>query len=107
MLDALGPNGILVNVARGNVVDEAALLSALQHGRIAAAGLDVFRNEPTIDPAFASLDNVVLAPHQGSATVSTREDMGALVLANLSDHFAGRTPRTSVNADRIQETHSA
>ena len=107
VLDALGPNGILVNVARGNVVDEAALLSALQHARIAAAGLDVFRNEPTIDPAFASLDNVVLAPHQGSATVSTREDMGALVLANLADHFAGRTPRTSVNADRIQETHSA
>ncbi len=107
VLAALGPEGILVNVARGNVVDEAALLHALQQGSIAAAGLDVFRNEPTIDPAFADLENVVLAPHQGSATLATREDMGRLVLANLADHFAGRTPRTSVNADRIRETHTA
>ncbi|MCM2504887.1 2-hydroxyacid dehydrogenase [Aureimonas altamirensis] len=107
VLAALGPEGILVNVARGNVVDETALLHALQQGTIAAAGLDVFRNEPTIDPAFAGLENVVLAPHQGSATLATREDMGRLVLANLADHFAGRTPRTSVNADRIRETHTA
>lgn len=107
VLEALGGDGIFVNVARGNVVDEAALLHALQNGGIAAAGLDVFRNEPTIDPAFASLDTVVLAPHQGSATVATREDMGRLVLANLADHFAGRTPQTSVNADRIKETRSA
>lgn len=107
VLAALGPEGILVNVARGNVVDETALLHALQQGTIAAAGLDVFRNEPTIDPAFADLENVVLAPHQGSATLATREDMGRLVLANLADHFAGRTPRTSVNADRIRETHTA
>lgn len=107
VLRALGKDGIFVNVARGNVVDETALLEALRNGVIGAAGLDVFRNEPTIDPAFSSLDNVVLAPHQGSATMGTRADMGRLVLANLADHFAGRTPQTSVNAGRIAEIHGA
>nr|WP_198586044.1 2-hydroxyacid dehydrogenase [Pararhizobium haloflavum] len=92
VIDALGPNGTLVNVARGSVVDEAALIEALKDRRIAGAGLDVFLNEPQINPAIVELDNVVLMPHQGSATLETRQAMGAIVLDNLHAYFAGRTP---------------
>jgi lactate dehydrogenase-like 2-hydroxyacid dehydrogenase len=90
MLDRLGPDGILVNVARGAIVDEPALVRALGEGRIAGAGLDVFAHEPAIPPALLALDTVVLSPHQGSATVETRTAMADLVLANLDAHFAGR-----------------
>src|SRR5699024_1189727 len=83
MLEALGPDGVLINVARGSVVDESELIDALRTGRIAGAGLDVFCNEPAIRTDFYSLDEVVLVPHQGSATVETREAMGNLVLASL------------------------
>jgi len=94
VLDALGPEGILINVARGSVVDEKALVDALQEGRLGGAGLDVFVNEPHAPEGLLSLDNVVLQPHQGSATVETRRAMGDLVLANLEAHFASRPPPT-------------
>jgi lactate dehydrogenase-like 2-hydroxyacid dehydrogenase len=97
MLKALGSKGVLVNVARGTVVDEDALLAALNDGTIAAAGLDVFVNEPTIREAFFSAPNTVLMPHQGSATVESRIAMGELVLANIAAHFAGQEPPTVVN----------
>jgi len=90
VLDALGPRGILVNVARGSLVDEAALVEALTAGRLGGAGLDAFQDEPRVPEALLALPNVVLQPHQGSATAETRLDMGNLVLANLEAHFAGR-----------------
>ncbi|MFC2251154.1 2-hydroxyacid dehydrogenase [Labrys portucalensis] len=89
VLQALGPEGYLVNVSRGTTVDEEALLQALEARTIAGAGLDVFWNEPRIDPRFARLDNVVLQPHLGSATIETRLAMGQLVRDNLAAHFAG------------------
>jgi lactate dehydrogenase-like 2-hydroxyacid dehydrogenase len=90
VIDALGPEGILINVARGSVVDEEALVAALQEGRLGGAGLDVFVDEPNVPPALFPMENVVLQPHQGSATVETRRAMGDLMLANLAAHFAGR-----------------
>ncbi|UAL29297.1 2-hydroxyacid dehydrogenase [Nocardioides rotundus] len=83
VLDALGPEGYLVNVARGSVVDEEALVAALQDGRIAGAGLDVFADEPHVPEALLDRDDVVLLPHVGSATTQTREAMGRLVLDNV------------------------
>jgi hydroxypyruvate reductase len=90
VLDALGPKGFLVNVARGTVVDEAALVRALQDKRIAGAGLDVFEQEPQVPHELFALDNVVLVPHIASATVQTREAMGQRVLDNLAAFFAGQ-----------------
>lgn len=90
VLDALGPSGYLVNVARGSVVDQQALIEALQEGRIAGAGLDVFDGEPQVPQALRDLDNVVLTPHVGSATDATRQAMADLAHANLVAHFAGR-----------------
>ncbi len=90
VLDALGPEGFLINVSRGSVVDERALLDALKDGAIAGAGLDVFLNEPGLDPAFRGNPRVVMTPHMASATVECRRDMAALVLANLDAHFGGR-----------------
>ncbi|WP_434625164.1 2-hydroxyacid dehydrogenase [Azospirillum sp. B2RO_4] len=96
VLDALGPDGLLVNVARGSVVDEPELLAALTEGRIGGAGLDVFADEPNVPEGFYGLDNVVLQPHQASATVETRMAMGQLVLDNLEAFFAGRPLPTAV-----------
>ena len=96
VLQALGPKGWLVNVSRGTTVDEAALLQALETRAIAGAALDVFLNEPRIDPRFAALDNVVLTPHHGSGTEATRRAMGELVSRNLEAHFAGRPLITPV-----------
>jgi lactate dehydrogenase-like 2-hydroxyacid dehydrogenase len=96
VLDALGPHGILVNVARGTVVDESALVAALKDGRLGGAGLDVFLDEPRVPEALWKMDNIVLQPHRASATVETRIAMGELVLANLAAHFAGKEPLTSV-----------
>ena len=96
VLEALGPAGILVNIARGSIVDEDALVAALRDGRIAGAGLDVFLHEPRVPEALLALDNVVLQPHMGSATAECRLDMGNLVLANLEAHFAGRPLPTAV-----------
>jgi lactate dehydrogenase-like 2-hydroxyacid dehydrogenase len=89
VLQALGPRGWLVNVSRGTTVDEGALLQALEQKTIAGAALDVFLNEPRIDPRFAALDNVVLHPHHGSGTEQTRRAMGELVRRNLQAHFDG------------------
>jgi hydroxypyruvate reductase len=89
VLQALGPKGFLINVARGSVVDEAALIDALQRGVIAGAALDVFENEPSVPAALRTLDNVVLTPHIGSATQATRQAMADRAFANLQAHFAG------------------
>ncbi len=96
VLDALGPEGYLVNVARGSVVDQPVLLKYLQEGRIAGAGLDVFDDEPKVDPAFFALDNAVLFPHVASATVETRTAMGNLQIENLRLHFTGKPVLTRV-----------
>ena len=88
---ALLPKGaIVVNSARGNVVDEEALIAALRSGHLGAAGLDVFEGEPKVNPDFLTLDNVFLLPHMGSATRETRNAMGFRCLDNLDAHFAGR-----------------
>jgi lactate dehydrogenase-like 2-hydroxyacid dehydrogenase len=89
VLEALGPEGFLVNMARGTLVDEVALVEMLQTNKIAGAALDVFEKEPKVPEALFALDNVVLSPHQGSATHQTRNKMGALVVQNLDAHFAG------------------
>ncbi len=96
VIDALGPEGTLINVARGSVVDEEALVAALVEGRLGAAGLDVFANEPHVPAALMAMDNVVLQPHQGSATVETRRAMGDLVIDNLAAHFAGKPALTPI-----------
>jgi len=92
VLKALGPDGLLVNVARGSVVDEAALVAALTDGTIAGAGLDVFEDEPNVPAALLAMDNVVLQPHRGSATEEARSAMAALVLENLERHFVSPNP---------------
>ena len=97
VLKALGPEGYLVNVARGSVVDEAALIEALQNGTIAGAGLDVFVAEPNVPEALRAMNNVVLTPHIGSGTRQTREAMGQLVFDNLAAHFAGKPLLTPVD----------
>jgi lactate dehydrogenase-like 2-hydroxyacid dehydrogenase len=96
VIEALGPEGWLINIARGSVVDEVALVDALAGGRLGAAGLDVFAREPHVPEALLGLDNVVLQPHQGSASEETRAAMGRLVLENLEAHFAGRPLVTPV-----------
>ena len=90
VLAALGKKGYLVNVARGSVVDEPALVEALRAGTIAGAGLDVFENEPNVPAELLALDNVVLTPHVGSATWQTRQAMADLSFGNLQAHFAGK-----------------
>lgn len=100
VLAALGPDGILINVARGTVVDEAALVEALKSGTILAAGLDVFRDEPRVPEALLALDNVVLLPHVGSATRHTRAAMGQLVVDNLLSWFDGKGALTPVPETR-------
>ena len=87
VLAALGKKGTLVNIARGSIVDEPALVAALASGTIKAAGLDVFADEPRIPQALMSMDNVVLLPHVGSATHETRKAMGDLCKANLDAWF--------------------
>ncbi|HTM59987.1 MAG TPA: 2-hydroxyacid dehydrogenase [Burkholderiales bacterium] len=96
VLDALGPEGFLVNIARGSVIDEPVLLRYLQEKRIAGAGLDVFADEPRVPPEFFTLENAVLFPHVGSATVETRKAMGDLQIENLRLHFAGKPVKTRV-----------
>lgn len=97
VIDALGPRGVVVNISRGSTVDEAALLEALESGKIAGAALDVFQNEPKIDPRFYALPNVVIQPHQGSGTVETRAAMAALQRRNIAAFLAGQPLETPVN----------
>lgn len=88
VMDALGPTGTLVNISRGTVIDEGALIGALQSGRLGNAGLDVFLNEPEPDPRLTALSNVTLYPHHASGTVETRDAMAQLVVDNLAAFFA-------------------
>ncbi|MDT1064260.1 2-hydroxyacid dehydrogenase [Paracoccus sp. CPCC 101403] len=97
VIRALGPEGTLVNVARGTVVDEAALIAALQGGKLGSAGIDVYLNEPTPDPALAALSNVILYPHHASGTVETRDRMARMALDNVDAFFAGQPLLTPVN----------
>ncbi|MCC7413094.1 MAG: 2-hydroxyacid dehydrogenase [Gammaproteobacteria bacterium] len=96
VLEALGPAGVLVNIARGSIVDERALVESLVSGALGGAGLDVFADEPRVPAALFTLDNVVLQPHQGSATRETRQAMADLVLANIDAYLAGRPLLTPV-----------
>jgi lactate dehydrogenase-like 2-hydroxyacid dehydrogenase len=96
VIAALGPQGTLVNVARGSVVDESALVAALAEGRLGHAALDVFESEPVPSPAVLKLPNVIVQPHHGSATLETRTAIGQLMIDNLSAHFAGRPLLTPV-----------
>jgi lactate dehydrogenase-like 2-hydroxyacid dehydrogenase len=97
VIEALGPQGVFVNIARGSVVDEPALVAALQDGRLGGAGLDVFAAEPRVPEALFALDNVVLQPHVASATYPTRRAMGQLVVDNLAAFFAGKPLLTPYN----------
>ncbi len=93
---ALGPRGVIINVARGSVVDEEAMIAALKSGTILAAGLDVFANEPDVPDELKTMQNVVLLPHIGSASVVTRNAMDQLVVDNLKAWFAGKLPLTPI-----------
>jgi lactate dehydrogenase-like 2-hydroxyacid dehydrogenase len=96
VLEALGPEGILINVSRGSVVDEAALVAALEAGTLGGAGLDVFEDEPRVPDALTALETVVLTPHIASATVETRQAMGDLACDNLSQFLRDGTVLTPV-----------
>ncbi len=97
VIAALGPQGCLVNISRGSVVDEPALIAALQSGTLGCAGLDVFATEPTDSPELSALPNVVLYPHHASGTVETRDAMAQSVVDNLAAHFAGKPLLSPVN----------
>ena len=96
VMDALGPDGTLVNIARGSVVDEPELVKALAEKRLGMAGIDVFADEPGAPEGLFGLDNIVMQPHQGSATIETRTAMGRLAIDNLRAHFAGKKVLTPV-----------
>jgi hydroxypyruvate reductase len=96
VLRALGPQGFLINVARGSVVDEVALIAALQAGTLGGAALDVFENEPNVPAELCAMDNVVLTPHIGSATGQTRQAMADLAFANLHAQLSGQPLLTPV-----------
>jgi lactate dehydrogenase-like 2-hydroxyacid dehydrogenase len=96
VLDALGSDGIVINMSRGTVVDDAALIAALKERRIYSAGLDVFLNEPEVPQAYLEMDHIVLFPHLGSATVHTRRKMEQLVVDNLAAWASGQPPLTPV-----------
>ncbi len=98
-LELMGPNAYLINASRGPVVDEEALVEALREGVIAGAALDVFEDEPAMKPGLAELDNVIVLPHLGSATIETRTEMADLAVTNLLNFFAGERPPTPVNPD--------
>jgi lactate dehydrogenase-like 2-hydroxyacid dehydrogenase len=96
VIEALGPEGMLINISRASNIDEDALLDALESGALGSAALDVFEGEPRINPRFLALDNVLLQPHHASGTIETRKAMGALVYDNLLAHFEGRALLTPV-----------
>lgn len=96
VIEALGPEGMLINISRASNIDEEALITALASGALGSAALDVFEGEPKLDPRFLSLDNVLLQPHHASGTIETRKAMGQLLRDNLSAHFAGQPLPTPV-----------
>jgi hydroxypyruvate reductase len=96
VLAALGPKGVVINIARGSVIEEPAMVDLLREGRLGGAGLDVFVDEPKVPETLFALENVVLQPHIGSATHTTRGAMGQLVVDNLKAHFAGKPLLTPV-----------
>jgi lactate dehydrogenase-like 2-hydroxyacid dehydrogenase len=96
VIEALGPDGMLINISRASNIDEAALLDALESGKLGSAALDVFEGEPQLDARFLSLTNVLLQPHHASGTVETRQAMGKLMRDNLFAHFAGQPLLTPV-----------
>jgi lactate dehydrogenase-like 2-hydroxyacid dehydrogenase len=98
-LALMRPTAVLVNLARGGVVDDAALIRALRDGKLAAAGLDVFEGEPQLNPGFLELENVVLTPHIASSTRATREAMARLAMRNLAEALAGRRPPSLLNPE--------
>ncbi|MEC8668237.1 MAG: D-glycerate dehydrogenase [Pseudomonadota bacterium] len=97
VLAAMQPHAILVNIARGNIVDESALVTALQDGQIAGAGLDVYEQEPKVSPGLLKMENVTLLPHLGTASQEVREDMGLMAVENLRAFFAGDTVPNKVS----------
>jgi lactate dehydrogenase-like 2-hydroxyacid dehydrogenase len=101
-LAKMKPGAILIHAARGGVVDDAALIAALKNGPLAAAGLDVYENEPKLDPEFLKLKNVVLAPHIASATTSTRRNMAMLAARNLVAALGGERPPNLLNPDALR-----
>ncbi len=96
VIEAVGPEGMVINISRASNIDEAALLDALEGGALGSAALDVFEGEPDLNPRFLKLENVLLQPHHASGTVETRKAMGKLVRDNMSAHFAGRPLLTPV-----------
>jgi lactate dehydrogenase-like 2-hydroxyacid dehydrogenase len=96
VIEALGPEGMLINISRASNIDEDALLDALESGKLGSAALDVFEGEPKLNPRFLTLDNVLLQPHHASGTIETRKAMGKLVRDNLAAHFAGAALLTPV-----------
>jgi lactate dehydrogenase-like 2-hydroxyacid dehydrogenase len=96
VIEALGAEGMLINISRASNIDEAALLDALEQGRLGSAALDVFEGEPKLNPRFLALPNVLLQPHHASGTVETRKAMGQLLRDNLAAHFAGQPLLTPV-----------
>ena len=96
VIEALGPEGMLINISRASNIDEDALLDALEAGTLGSAALDVFEGEPKLNPRFLKLDNVLVQPHHASGTIETRKAMGKLVRDNLAAHFAGATLPTPV-----------
>jgi lactate dehydrogenase-like 2-hydroxyacid dehydrogenase len=96
VIEALGPQGMLINISRASNIDEAALLTALESGRLGSAALDVFEGEPKLNPRFLALPNVLVQPHHASGTYETRQAMGKLVRDNLAAHFAGQPLLTPV-----------
>src|SRR3979411_1282641 len=103
VLKALGPRGVVINVARGSVVDEPALIAALKSGTILAAGLDVCAKEPSVPDELRAMQNVVLLPHIGSASVVTRNAMDQLVVDNLKAWFAGKAPLTPIAETPVKD----
>lgn len=96
VIEALGPDGMLINISRASNIDEDALLDGLERGALGSAALDVFEGEPMLNPRFLKLDNVLLQPHHASGTIETRKAMGKLVRDNLAAHFAGEALPTPV-----------
>jgi len=96
VIEALGPEGMVINISRASNIDEDALITALTNGDLGSAALDVFENEPALDPRFLDLDNVLLQPHHASGTIETRKAMGKLLRDNLTAHFSGQALLTPV-----------